>query len=159
MYIDGLVLRDRDTDDDGDFDERLYCLQDANWNAVAIADATGTVVQRLCYDPFGMSYVLAADFTATTDSYIWTTRFTGRELDLESRLYSFRARYVHATLGTFINRDTLGYIDGNSLYVSVPRRASSLGVRDRSSFGHLNSGGGRWPSISEMRRRNGSGVT
>jgi hypothetical protein len=31
-YIDDLVLRDRDTNGDGSFNERLYALQDANWN-------------------------------------------------------------------------------------------------------------------------------
>jgi YD repeat-containing protein len=31
-YVDALVLRDRDTDADGTLDERLYALQDANYN-------------------------------------------------------------------------------------------------------------------------------
>ncbi len=35
-YIDDLILRDRDTTGDGTLDERLYALQDANWNVVAV---------------------------------------------------------------------------------------------------------------------------
>ena len=45
-YIDRLVLRDRDTTGNGVLDERLYALQDANWNVTSIADTTGTIVER-----------------------------------------------------------------------------------------------------------------
>jgi len=53
MYIDGLILRDRDSDGNGTLNERRYCLQDANWNTVALSDETGTITQRFCYQPYG----------------------------------------------------------------------------------------------------------
>jgi hypothetical protein len=31
VYVDALILRDRDTDADGTIDERLYVAQDANY--------------------------------------------------------------------------------------------------------------------------------
>ncbi|HEV2968550.1 MAG TPA: RHS repeat domain-containing protein, partial [Pirellulales bacterium] len=37
-YVDDLVLRDRSTS--GTLNERLYALQDGNWNVIAIADST-----------------------------------------------------------------------------------------------------------------------
>ncbi|MGE0376311.1 MAG: hypothetical protein AB7I48_28860 [Planctomycetaceae bacterium] len=54
-YVDDLVLRTRDTDDNGTLDETLYVLQDANWNVTALADTSGTIVERFKYDPYGKS--------------------------------------------------------------------------------------------------------
>ncbi len=39
-YVDDLILRDRDTNADGTLDERLYGMQDANWNVTSIASST-----------------------------------------------------------------------------------------------------------------------
>ncbi len=41
VYVDALVLRDRDTNADGTLDERLWVQQDANWNVTALVDGTG----------------------------------------------------------------------------------------------------------------------
>ena len=46
-YIDDLVLRDRDTTGDGTLDERLFALQDPNWNVTALSDPTGAVGRAL----------------------------------------------------------------------------------------------------------------
>ena len=59
-YVDELVLRDRDTTGNGTLDERLYALQDANYNVTAITDASGAVVQRFGYEAYGRAEVLAA---------------------------------------------------------------------------------------------------
>jgi len=42
--------------------------------------------------------------------------YTGRYLDKETGLWYFRARYYSGTLGRFIGRDPLGYVDGLGLY-------------------------------------------
>jgi len=130
IYIDGLILRDRDTDDDGTFDERRYCLQDANWNTVALTNESGTVTQRFCYQPFGTCEFLEADYATGTNDSDWTTLFTGRELDLESGLYYFRARYLSSQLGVFLGRDPVGYTDGPSLSAAhfIPRSVDPLGM-------------------------------
>jgi YD repeat-containing protein len=52
-YIDDCVLRDRDTTGNGTLDERLYSLQDANWNVTAIIDAAGAVQERFAYSAYG----------------------------------------------------------------------------------------------------------
>jgi hypothetical protein len=54
-YINDLVRRDRDTSNpaDGMPDERLYSMQDANWNVVAIANSSGSAQERYLYAGFG----------------------------------------------------------------------------------------------------------
>src|SRR5436189_405887 len=48
-----LILRDRDTNADGALDERLYALQDANWNVTALTSSSGDVQERYAYDAYG----------------------------------------------------------------------------------------------------------
>jgi RHS repeat-associated protein len=117
-YIDDLVLRDRDTDDDGDLDERLYALQDANWNVVAAVDDGGAVQERYVYDPYGKCTVLEPDFDvrSTGTSFDWETRFTGQRFDTDTALYLFRYRILHSLLGKWISRDIYRYLDSNNLY-------------------------------------------
>ncbi|MEZ6032023.1 MAG: RHS repeat-associated core domain-containing protein [Planctomycetaceae bacterium] len=120
-YIDDLVLRTRDTDADGSLDDMLYGLQDANWHVTALADTSGSIVERFVYDPYGKSTVLDANFTADSDGvsdYDWESRFTSREYDSETGMHYFRARYYHDTIGRFIGRDLLGFVDGTNLYAA-----------------------------------------
>ena len=55
VYVDALVLRDRDSNGDGTLDERLYVAQDANYNVTVLFDNSGNVVERYVYDPFGQA--------------------------------------------------------------------------------------------------------
>jgi RHS repeat-associated protein len=108
-YIDDLVLRDRDTDNNGSLDERLYALQDANWNVVALSSTGGGVQERYTYTPYGVSQVLGIDFVPHDPSnYDWEYRYTGRELDLDTGLQINRRRYLHHQLGRWISRDPIG---------------------------------------------------
>ena len=61
--MDALVLRDRDSNGDGTLEERLWVVQDANYNVTAIFDNAGNVVERYIYDPLGQVTVLDADWT------------------------------------------------------------------------------------------------
>ena len=104
-YIDELVMRDRGLT--GTL-ERFYALQDANWNVVAICDASGTVQERYAYTAYGVCQFLNASFgILSASAYAWTVLYTGRTLDPESGLYYYRARYYHELLGEFITRDAL----------------------------------------------------
>lgn len=117
-YIDDLAVRDRDTTGNGTLDERLYAMQDANWNVTALANTSGTVQERFAYLPYGQSLELNADFTTYSGSDLtWSVRFTGRELDLAIGLQINRTRYLHLQLGIWVNRDTIDVTFGNmSLY-------------------------------------------
>jgi YD repeat-containing protein len=68
-YVDELVLRDRDTDANGSLDERLYAMQDANYNVTGIVDTSGAVVERYTYTPYGVRTVLTANWQPTTGNY------------------------------------------------------------------------------------------
>jgi YD repeat-containing protein len=61
VYVDALILRNRDSNGDGTLDERLYVVQEANYNVTALFDNSGNVVERYIYDPFGSVTVLDAD--------------------------------------------------------------------------------------------------
>ena len=100
-YIDDLVLRDRSAD--GTLDERLYALQDANWNVVALSDTSGTVQERFAYSAYGVAIPLNPDFSAYSGTdYDWTVLYTGRELDRATGLMYYRMRYYHPALGVFV---------------------------------------------------------
>ena len=110
-YIDELVMRDRGLT--GTL-ERFYALQDANWNVVAICDASGTVQERYAYTAYGVcAFLNASGFAPISGSaYDWTVLYTGRVLDHESGLYYYRARYYAAGFGMFVGRDPIGFDAG-----------------------------------------------
>src|SRR5690606_33308147 len=90
---------------------KTFYTHDANFNVTAAINASGTVVERYQYSPYGEATILDADFaldSATDDGlsdigneYL----YTGRRLDPETGLTQFRNRYYHAQLGRFVNRD------------------------------------------------------
>ena len=111
-YIDDLILRDRDTTDprNGTLNERLWVMQDANWNVVALTDNSGNVVERPLYSAYGTPVVLTSAFASrSSSSYDWEYLFTGRRMDLETGLMYYRNRSYHPGLGRFANRDPIGY--------------------------------------------------
>ena len=114
-YIDSLVLRDRDTDANGSLDERLWAIQDANYNVTALVNATGSVVERYAYDPFGTATVYDASWGVRSggSSYIWTYLHQGLPLDAATGLYYARYRDVHPTFGRPLQRDPLGFGAGD----------------------------------------------
>ncbi len=110
-YIDDLVLRDRTTGS-GSLAERLYAMQDDNWNMAAIYDPTSSAIkERFAYTAYGVMLALNPtdfSFPYTGTDYDWTILFTGRALDDESGLYYYRMRYYHPGLGVFVSRDPMG---------------------------------------------------
>lgn len=118
-YVDELIVRDRDADASsgtGNFgktssglEERLYSINDALFNVVALTNTSGAVQQRFGYDPYGTANVLAANFSGTSDGYDWEYRYTGREYDSDTGLQLNRNRYYHGPLGRWVNRDPIGY--------------------------------------------------
>ena len=129
-YIDHLILRDRDTDANGTLDERLYTLQDDNWNVTTLTDSNGDPVERYIYDAYGTPAVLTGTFGSRTASdYDWEYHFTGRRWDSETGLYYYRNRLYAAQMGRFLTRDPAVYVDGYSLYRAafVPNKTDPSG--------------------------------
>ncbi|MEM8672226.1 MAG: RHS repeat-associated core domain-containing protein, partial [Planctomycetota bacterium] len=111
QYVDELVLRDRDADANSGngLEERLYALQEAQYNISALVNTSGSIQQRFAYTSYGVSNVLAADMSAGSDSYAWEHRYTGRRLDSGTGLQLNRNRYYHAQMGRWCSRDPIGF--------------------------------------------------
>jgi hypothetical protein len=123
-YIDDLVLRDRSS-------ERLYTMQDANWNVTSIANASATVQERYAYSAYGYpSYFNSSFVSRTTSSFTWDTLYCGYRYDRTPRLYCVRYRTLHPILGNWCQRNPLSYSDGASLTAAsfVPNGIDPFGL-------------------------------
>ena len=121
-YIDSAVLRDEDTGANGLCDDqRLYYLNDANFNVTALLDTNGHAVERYVYSPYGVLTIYDATWTnpRSTSTHANVTLYTGRELDTETGLYYYRNRYYGAQLGRFVSRDPIGNRAGVNVYAYV----------------------------------------
>jgi RHS repeat-associated protein len=130
-YVNDLVLRD-DASVAGDLGiagsglgQRLYAIQDANWNVVAIADTSGAVVERYTYTAYGQVAFRNADFSKTdgglgdVSNYGSTILFGGMDLNVVTGEYYDRARWYDPALGVFDTTDPIGYQAGMDLYEYV----------------------------------------
>ena len=114
-YIDAPVLRDKNTDADGLCDdERIYYLGDANFNVTTLVNTGGDALERYVYSPYGVLTIYDATWVnlRATSSYANAYTYTGRQLDTETGLFYYRARFYATHLGRFISRDPVGYGDG-----------------------------------------------
>ncbi len=100
--------------------KRHYAMQDANFNCTAICDASGSVLERYQFDPYGNRVVLSPSWTIISASaYGWTVAHQGLMLEVDVGLYNCRNRVYSPMLGVWLQRDLLGYVDGTSLYLYV----------------------------------------
>jgi RHS repeat-associated protein len=115
-----LILRDRDTADDGTPEQRHYALQDANYSVTCIVDTNGDAAERYLYTPYGVRAIFDGTFNSIGSSaYGWDVGHQGLMHDTNTSLVYNRARMLHPGLGRFMQRDPLGYVDGMSLYEYV----------------------------------------
>ncbi len=77
-----------------------------------LSDTAGLTIQHYKYDSFGNVIEQVGDIE---NNYT----YTGRELDKESGLYFYRARYYPSDTGRFITVDPIGFIGGLNLYAYV----------------------------------------
>jgi len=115
VYVDALVLRDRDTNGDGTLDERLWVVQDANYNVTALVDNSGNVVERYLYDPFGRVTVVDGGWVERSEgtAFAWHYLHQGGRYDDVSGLYHFRYRDYSPTLGRWTSLDPIRYEAGD----------------------------------------------
>jgi RHS repeat-associated protein len=116
QYIDGLIVRDRDTTGNGTLNERLYAVQDSMYNVGTLVDASGVVQERIEYTPFGADVELDADFVPAVSSFYWETRFSGYRYEVNLKIYSIRYRWYHSQLGRWLIQDPIGVRGGLNLY-------------------------------------------
>ncbi len=99
------------------------------FNVRALTDSSGDVVERYRYTAYGEPTIYddqggEISHSAVGNAYM----FQGRRHDPETGLYYYRNRYYSATLGRFVTRDPMGYVDGYCLYVGFTQ--SPLETRD-----------------------------
>jgi RHS repeat-associated protein len=130
VYVDAMVARDRNADGNGTtgtggLEQRVYALQDANWNTTAIIAATGVsgvaagaVINRFAYTPYGEVQTLTASWTSlpagSTPAVPWAHLFQGLEFTDVTALAYVRHRDYSATLGRFIEMDPIGFDAGDN---------------------------------------------
>jgi RHS repeat-associated protein len=106
-YIDDLVTYRKGSTD-------YYSLADANWNVIALTNASGVAQERYNYSAFGKVNIFDAALNVRSASSCSITRaFTGQVRDNETGLMLYRNRIYHTTLGRFVQRDPIGYNAGD----------------------------------------------
>jgi RHS repeat-associated protein len=109
-YIDDIILRDRDSDANGTLDERLFGMQDANWNVVAIQGSNGSPIQRYTYTAYGVPTIYSTAFIPIGDGGVdWEIRFSGYYYDRFIEIYNVRMRSYLTSLGRWTQRDPVNY--------------------------------------------------
>lgn len=119
-WIDDIVSMQRNAQD-------YFYHSNALGSVVAVTNTSGQVVEQYEYDAFGKATVYNNSFVVLPGgSAIGNTwLYTGRQLDPETGLYYYRARYYDPAHGRFLQRDPLGYVDGMGLYAYVGNNVSN----------------------------------
>ena len=102
---------------DGAVSTPYYVHTNAIGSVTAVTDDSGSLVERVSYDVFGMpTFTDAADQPLTSSSIGNDILFQGRRYDKETNLYYYRARYYDPIMGRFLQTDPMGYADSMNLY-------------------------------------------
>ena len=116
VYVDAMLLRERGS-------ERVYALQDGNWNTTALiaaagvpGKAVGEVIQRMVYNPYGEVFRLNADWTEQLGTPLvpWQHLFQGLKFSEATGLGYVRNRDYSPTVGRFIELDPIGFDAGDN---------------------------------------------
>ena len=79
---------------------------DERGSVIAVSDGTGTVLNKLSYDEYGIPAA------ANTGRF----QYTGQAWIPELGMYYYKARMYSPTLGRFMQPDPIGYGDGLNIY-------------------------------------------
>lgn len=79
-----------------------YLHKDHVGSTQVVTDASGRIVSRTVYKPFG-----DIDVASSEGSDVYRAKFGGQEFDAQSGLYYFNARYYDARIGRFLTADSV----------------------------------------------------
>jgi RHS repeat-associated protein len=86
-----------------------YYEADGLGTVTSLSNASGTLAQTYGYDSFGKQ-------TSASGSIANPFQYTSRELDTETGLYYFRARYLDPPVGRFLSEDPTKFYAGINFY-------------------------------------------
>ena len=89
-----------------------YYQQDGVDAVTSLSSSAGALAKTYSYDSFGK-------VTASTGTLTNPFQYTGRELDSETGLHYYRARYYDPNAGRFVSEDPIGVQGGINLYAYV----------------------------------------
>jgi RHS repeat-associated protein len=89
-----------------------YYDSDGLGSITSLSNSAGVVANTYTYDSFGK-------LTALTGTLANPIRYTGRELDAETGIYYYRARFYDPGVGRFLSEDRIGNDEGSNLYPYV----------------------------------------
>ena len=118
-YFNEMIFRDTDTSETGltatgTSYTRLWAVQDANYNVVALLNNSGTVEERYDYDPFGSVTVMSSTYTVEAgSSYNWVYLFQGGREDTITSDTQSGVRDDNSDTGTWTTPDPLGFGGGD----------------------------------------------
>jgi RHS repeat-associated protein len=121
LNVDSVMAQDSSTG-------MLWSLADRLGSIDTLTDVDGNVVTKRSFDSFGR----VLDETNPLVSFRYG--YTGRELDLESGLNYYRARYFDSGVGRFISVDPLGFGAGDT---NLYRYVSNNSTNDTDPSGML----------------------
>jgi RHS repeat-associated protein len=138
--IDDAVMVERDGNSSGTFDasERFFYQTDGLGSVTELTDSTGAVARTIVYDSYGQ---IAQDTGGVDQPFA----YTGRELDSESGLYFYRARYYDPATGKFLVGDPIGLA---ICALMAARRSSSFASSPDSSARLATSAVTTWGSVT-----------
>jgi RHS repeat-associated protein len=117
---------------------------DAAGTPVAMTDASGTVVWRADYKPFG-------EEQSITGTVANNEKFVGKEKDLETGLYYFGARYMDAKTGRFVSVDPAGITEKDLLN---PQRLNRYNYSLNNPYRYIDPDGRLTVNIWDYRGKN-----
>ena len=119
--VDEPLIMERDLDSDGRLEahEQFFYHHDGLGSIAELTDSDGNVVQSYVYDAYGQ---VVRQVGTVANPYA----YTGRELDLESGLYYYRARYYSSQIGRFLTEDPIGFGGGANFYRYVFNNPTNL---------------------------------
>jgi RHS repeat-associated protein len=85
----------------------------------SLTDTSGALAETYAYDSFGNT----VGSTGTLRNYF---QYAGRELDTETNLYFYRARYYDQNAGRFLSEDPDDFASGINFYTYVLNRPTDL---------------------------------
>lgn len=96
-----------------------YYEGDGLGSVTSSTDGSGSLVASYIYDSFGKP-------VSSTGALVNPFRYTGRELDVETGLYYYRARYYDPNIGRFVSEDATSFDGGIDFYAYVQNNPANF---------------------------------